>query len=210
MDGTLQVKSDPSKENFFKRTRDHYHETCTNHFDKYLSPNYRSASLNITLNEEKWLEDIGAKSVIQDLPYSPGKERYFAAKSKNELQIWQRSIEPWNSTCASGKSFKSSVASLTHYLSGDNSEQIELYEVLRSQSNEIFMYNLTYFISMIVLLYCVFRALIDVPRCIEQDKHTTTVPFWLIGILSLAVNFIVSIRSSVMETILWIVIEKAN
>ena len=82
--------------------------------------------------------------------------------------------------------------------------------MLRSQSNEIFAYNVVYFVSMIILLYCVFRALIDVPRCIEQDKHRTTVPYWLVGILSLAVNFIVSIRSSVMVTILWIVIEQAN
>ena len=64
LDDTLQVKSDVSKENFYERTRDNYRESCPQHYDKFLSTSYRSASNKITINEETWLDNIGAKEII--------------------------------------------------------------------------------------------------------------------------------------------------
>lgn len=116
MDGTFQVKTDVIRENFLERTKDPYMKKCPLHFDKYLSPSYRSASPSITVNEMEWLTEIGAKQVVESLPYSPGKERYFEAKSLNELQLWQRSIEPWNESCAETQPFKSSVSKLNQFL----------------------------------------------------------------------------------------------
>ena len=98
------------------------------------------------MNEADFLDWLGVFDLLDTFPRTNSKY-YRKRKSENELQLWQRSIDPWDSEICSAD-FKSSVEVMTATRINIGVEDLEYY-------NDNFLPAfLIYMIIVIVLLSC--------------------------------------------------------
>mmetsp|Transcript_25431 Transcript_25431/g.33986 ORF Transcript_25431/g.33986 Transcript_25431/m.33986 type:complete len:96 (+) Transcript_25431:442-729(+) len=76
-----------------------------------IEDTFRSASSTVTINERVWLDQSGVLTKLENLPETQYID-WATKKAQNELQVWQRSMDPWTAACASKSSFAESVAGI--------------------------------------------------------------------------------------------------
>ena len=97
LSGAFKTKTNPLLENIQGRTRDNYVSTCPIiPLETTLEDTFRLASSTVTVNEATWLQETGIIRKLFETPqtvYDDWEKR----KAENELKLWQRSLNPWDS-----------------------------------------------------------------------------------------------------------------
>ena len=108
LSGAFKTSKDIDAQNIPNRTEDIYTRSCPDPLERMMEHSYRPTSNTVTVNEGQWLFDTGIIEKISDVALTPWYA-WSEIKRKNELQLWQRPMEPWSIECDEQMSLSESL-----------------------------------------------------------------------------------------------------